>query len=74
VKVRRIVLWVLLAALMTGTASGQESLQSAKDLYASAAYEDALAVLGRNEVLAGRDLEQETKVRRRWQLRPDALL
>ncbi len=46
-KVRRIVLWVLLAALMTGTASGQESLQSAKDLYASAAYEDALAVLGR---------------------------
>ena len=46
-KVRRIVPWVLLAALMTGTASGQESLQSAKDLYASAAYEDALAVLGR---------------------------
>jgi TonB family protein len=47
VKVRRIALWVLLAAMMTGTASGQESLQSAKDLYASAAYEDALAVLGR---------------------------
>ena len=46
-KVRRIALWVLLAAMMTGTASGQESLQSAKDLYASAAYEDALAVLGR---------------------------
>src|SRR5262245_27239290 len=32
---------------MAGTASGQESLQTAKDLYASAAYEDALAVLGR---------------------------
>ena len=46
-NVRRIVLWVLLATLMTGTASGQESLQTAKDLYASAAYEDALAVLGR---------------------------
>lgn len=46
-NVRRIALWVLLAALMAGTASGQESLQTAKDLYASAAYEDALAVLGR---------------------------
>ena len=29
------------------TASGQESLQTAKDLYASAAYEDALGVLSR---------------------------
>jgi tetratricopeptide (TPR) repeat protein len=40
-------LWVLVAVLAAATASGQESLQTAKDLYASAAYEDALAVLAR---------------------------
>jgi TonB family protein len=33
--------------LLPGTATAQEGLQTAKDLYASAAYEDALAVLSR---------------------------
>ena len=45
---RRILVLVALVGLLATTASGQESsLQAAKDLYASAAYEDALSVLAR---------------------------
>ena len=45
----RTVVFVALVGLsvLNGPASGQESLQGAKDLYASAAYEDALAILSR---------------------------
>jgi TonB family protein len=40
--------WAMAALAMTvAPASAQDSLQSAKDLYASAAYDDALSVLGR---------------------------
>lgn len=43
---RRILVLVALVGLLATTASAQESsLQAAKDLYASAAYEDALSVL-----------------------------
>jgi len=38
---------VVAAVAVAATAHAQESLQAAKDLYASAAYEDALAALGR---------------------------
>src|SRR5688572_21296970 len=41
-----------------GTTAGQETLQQVKDLYASAAYEDALGVLSRLES-AGQRLEIE---------------
>ena len=45
---RRVLALVALVALFATTANGQESsLQAAKDLYASAAYEDALSVLAR---------------------------
>jgi TonB family protein len=50
---------VLLVTFVSGTASAQESLQAAKDLYAAAAYEDALAVLGRlQQVDAPVEVEQ----------------
>ena len=45
--VGRILLVLALVGLPTGSSSGQDSLQAAKDLYASAAYEDALAILTR---------------------------
>jgi len=48
VSVGRILLFVALV-LPAGQSSGQDSLQAAKDLYASASYEDALAILTRLE-------------------------
>src|SRR5439155_16866512 len=38
---------IALVAITAGSAAGQESLGAARDLYASAAYEDALSVLSR---------------------------
>jgi tetratricopeptide (TPR) repeat protein len=45
-----VVIVVASFALLPSTARAQDSLQSAKDLYASAAYEDALKVLSRLQV------------------------
>jgi TonB family protein len=49
-RTRVVVFAALFAALTISSAYAQESLQSAKDLYASAAYEDALKVLSRLQV------------------------
>ncbi len=45
-----VVIFAAVALLPVSTAFAQDSLQSAKDLYASAAYEDALKVLARLQI------------------------
>ena len=47
IRVKTIVATVAMATALTTSAAGQETLQHVKDLYASAAYEDALGVLAR---------------------------
>ncbi len=47
IRVKTIVATVAMATAFTTSAAGQETLQHVKDLYASAAYEDALGVLAR---------------------------
>jgi TonB family protein len=47
IRVKTIVASVLMTTALTMSAAGQETLQHVKDLYASAAYEDALGVLAR---------------------------
>ena len=47
IRVKTLVATVVIASVCTAPAAGQETLQHVKDLYASAAYEDALGVLAR---------------------------
>jgi TonB family protein len=47
IRVKTLVATVAMATALTTSAAGQETLQHVKDLYASAAYEDALGVLAR---------------------------
>jgi TonB family protein len=50
-RTRAVVILIVAILLWTSLAFAQESLQSAKDLYASAAYDDALNVLSRLRVI-----------------------
>lgn len=50
-RTRVVVILIVVIALWTSLAFAQESLQTAKDLYASAAYDDALGVLSRLRVV-----------------------
>jgi protein TonB len=47
IRVKTLVTTVAIAMVMAAPAAGQETLQHVKELYASAAYEDALGVLSR---------------------------
>lgn len=58
----RLLVWCLLAissVLMVGAASAQDSVNTARDLYTAAAYEDALVVL--NRLRARHGAEDETR-------------